>query len=340
MSAPAAKLTNKDFLSEVAPRWCPGCGSYAVLSALTKVLASLEIPKENYAVISGIGCSSRLPYYMSTFGFHTIHGRAPTVATGLKISRPELSVWIVTGDGDALSIGGNHFIHLMRRNVDVKIILFNNQIYGLTKGQASPTSVLGQKTKSTPFGTVDAPLRPLAMALGAGATFAARAADTDLPLMNEVLTAAAKHKGTAFVEVLQNCVIFNDGAFDEVTDKAKRPEHTVRLRAGEPLIYGAGQEKVLVTEGFKFREASKADADPAKLYVHRPDDPDPGAAFALAQLEQPAHPLPMGIFRQVLRPTHEEMSNKIVNAEEFTQILKGNNAWTVEKNWDAGAFEG
>lgn len=342
MSATATptKLTKKDFLSNVSPRWCPGCGSYAVLSALTKVFAALEIPKENYAIISGIGCSSRLPYYADTFGFHTIHGRAPTVATGLKISRPDLSVWIVTGDGDALSIGGNHFVHLMRRNVDVKIILFNNQIYGLTKGQASPTSQVGQKTKSTPFGSIDTPLQPVSVALAAGAGFAARVPDTDLPLMDEVLTAAAKHKGTAFIEVLQNCVIFNDGAFDEVTDKAKRAETTVRLKAGEPLVYGVGQDKVLVNEGFKFRPAPRAEADPASLYVHRPDDDDPAAAFALSRLTSPAFPLPVGIFRRVERPSYEEMVGKIVNAEEFDTILRGSNSWAVDKNYDAGAFEG
>jgi 2-oxoglutarate ferredoxin oxidoreductase subunit beta len=321
------KLTNKDFLSDTAPRWCPGCGSYVILSSLTKTFATLNIPREKYAVISGIGCSSRFPYYTSTFGFHTIHGRAPTVAMGLKMARPDLSVWIVTGDGDSLSIGGNHFMHLMRRNPDIKILLFNNEIYGLTKGQASPTTHLGQTTKSTPFGTIDNPIKPLALAIAAGATFAARVTDGDLPLMGEVLAAAAKHKGIAFVEVLQNCVIFNDGIFDPVTDKTTRPDNTVRLKHGEPMIFGANKQFGVKAEGFKLVKCDAADPGVMK---HDAGEESSDLAYALAQLENPAMPVPVGIFRNVDRPTYDErLAARHGGPTVFADVLRGGSAWTV-----------
>lgn len=330
------KFTRKDFLSEVTPRWCPGCGTYGVLAALTRVFATLDVPHENYALISGIGCSSRLPYYASTFGFHTIHGRAPTVATGLKLTRPELSVWVVTGDGDALSIGGNHFMHLMRRNVDVKVILFNNQIYGLTKGQTSPTSALGIKTKSTPFGSADVPLKPLAVAIAAGATFAARAPDNDIELLSDVLTAAARHKGTAFVEVLLNCVIFNDGVFDGVTGKKMRADHTIRLQQGKPMIFGAHQEKALAADAFKIKVADAA--RPGAL-IHKPANPDPELAYALSRLDNPEYPVPVGVFRSVTEPTYEDRVRSHVNPENLFAVLCGGNSWSVDGTTE-GQFGG
>src|SRR4030095_4468130 len=242
MSPPAANApqnqTRKDFISDQDVRWCPGCGDYAILAQLQNVLPKLNIPRENYVFISGIGCSSLFPTYMNTYGFHTIHGRAPAIATGLKSHRPDLSVWVITGDGDGLSIGGNQLIHAIRRNVDLKILLFNNRIYGLTKGQYSPTSEIGKKTKSSPQGTVDYPLNPLTLALGVEASFVARTVDTDVKHMGEILEAAGRHRGTAFVEIYQNCVIFNDDAFHPVTDKESRDDRSLKLIEGKPLIFG------------------------------------------------------------------------------------------------------
>ena len=231
-------LSRKDFVSDQEVRWCPGCGDYSILAQTQKVMPELGIPRENIVFISGIGCSSRLPYYMNTYGFHSIHGRAPTIASGLKASRPELSVWVVTGDGDALSIGGNHILHVLRRNVDLQIILHNNEIYGLTKGQYSPTSEFGKRTKSSPYGTIDAPLHPLSVAIGAEATFVARSLDSDAQTMQHVLERAYRHRGAAFVEVYQNCNIFNDGAFAEFAAKEVRPDRTITLEHGKPMIFG------------------------------------------------------------------------------------------------------
>ena len=239
----APKLSKKDFQTDQEVRWCPGCGDYAILSAVQAVFPELGIPKERFVVVSGIGCSSRFPYYMNTYGFHTIHGRAPAVATGLKISRPDLEVWIATGDGDALSIGGNHLIHTLRRNVDVKILMFNNRIYGLTKGQYSPTSELGKRTKSTPYGSIDYPFNALSVAIGSGATFVARSVDIFQAHLKETLKAAAAHKGTAFVEIYQNCNIFNDKAFAPITDKESRDDSAVYLEQGKPLVFGKGEEQ-------------------------------------------------------------------------------------------------
>ena len=244
-----ATLTKKDFESNQDVRWCPGCGDYAVLAQIQKLMPTLGIARENFAFISGIGCSSRFPYYMETYGMHSIHGRAPAIASGLKLARPELSVWVVTGDGDALAIGGNHFIHAMRRNIDLKIILLNNRIYGLTKGQYSPTSELGKKTKTTPHGSIDRPFSPVALALGAGATFVARTVDSDLAHMAGVLRRAAEHKGTAFVEIFQNCIVFNDGAYDAITDKSLRDDTRLLLEHGKPLVYGKGRDKGIRQRG-------------------------------------------------------------------------------------------
>src|SRR5579883_1452372 len=241
--APVVKLTRKDFVSDQDVRWCPGCGDYAILAQVQKVMPELGVPRENIAFISGIGCSSRFPYYMNTYGFHTIHGRAPAIATGLKVSRPELMVWVVTGDGDGLSIGGNHLIHALRRNVDLKILLFNNRIYGLTKGQYSPTSELGKKTKSTPYGSTDQPINPIALALASEATFVARAIDTDLNRLGDILGRAAKHKGSALIEIFQNCIVFNDGAWNDVAEKATREEHNVDLVHGQPVVFGKNKDK-------------------------------------------------------------------------------------------------
>ena len=247
----AVKLTKKDFQSDQEVRWCPGCGDYAILSSVQQVFPELGVPREKFVVVAGIGCSSRFPYYMNTFGFHTIHGRAPSVATGLKMTRPDLEVWIATGDGDSMSIGGNHLIHTLRRNVGVKILMFNNRIYGLTKGQYSPTSEVGKRTKSTPYGSIDTPFNPLALTLGAGATFVARSVDVLQSHLKETLHRAAQHKGSAFVEIYQNCNIFNDKAFSYMTEKEARDEATVTLAHGKPLVFGKNRDKGIRLNGLE-----------------------------------------------------------------------------------------
>lgn len=304
--ATARKLTKKDFESDEVVRWCPGCGDYAILAQVTKLLPELGVPRENFVFVSGIGCSSRFPYYVNTYGFHAIHGRAPAIATGLKIIRPELSVWVVTGDGDGLSIGGNHLVHCLRRNVGLKILLFNNRIYGLTKGQFSPTSEVGKRTKSSPAGTVDAPVRPVSLALGAGATFVARTVDVDAKHLLQVLRRAHEHKGTAFIEIMQNCPIFNDGAFSQVSDKDLRAENQLVLEAGKPMIFGKNRDKGLRL-GTDLRpevvSLEKEGKDP-KLLVH--DETDPALAYLLGTLDLPAFPVPIGVIRCVEEPTYEE----------------------------------
>lgn len=308
-----SKLTKKDLKSDQEVRWCPGCGDYAILNAAYASLADLGIPKENFVWVSGIGCSSRFPYYVDSYGFHTIHGRAPAFATGIRTANPELSVWLATGDGDGLSIGGNHLIHVLRRNVDVKVLLFNNEIYGLTKGQYSPTSPAGQRSKSTPYGSVDRPFNPLAVALGAGATFVARTPDNDIKHMNTTIKQAAGHKGCAFVEVYQNCVIFNDGAFDEIYDKKVRKEKTIDLQPGQKMVYGADLDKGLRMREFHVERCSPDEAD-----VWDPTDPSPAKAFLLAQLDDdPAMPNPIGLLRQVSAPVFEEdMRRQVTEAIE------------------------
>jgi len=297
----APKYKKKDFVSDQEVRWCPGCGDYAILSAVQQVFAGLGVPRENLVCVSGIGCSSRFPYYLDTFGFHTIHGRAPAVASGIKVARPDLDVWIVTGDGDALSIGGNHVIHAMRRNVNLKMLLFNNRIYGLTKGQYSPTSERHKRTPSSPYGSIDLPFNPIALALGAGATFVARAVDTQIKHLKEVLQAAHEHQGFAFVEILQNCVIFNNGAFEAYTERAIRDDRQVELRPGKPLVYGKELDK-----GLRMTSTGIEICSPGEATVWNEKGPTGANAFRICQaVEGGELPVPVGIFRAVDRPVYD-----------------------------------
>ena len=302
------KLTTKDFKSDQEVRWCPGCGDYAILAAVQSFMPELNIARENTVFVSGIGCSSRFPYYMNTYGLHSIHGRAPAIATGLSVSRPDLSVWVVTGDGDALSIGGNHLIHALRRNVNLKILLFNNRIYGLTKGQYSPTSELGKITKSTPAGSTDSPFNPLSLALGAEASFVARTIDSDRKHLQSVLRAAAEHEGSAFVEIYQNCNIFNDGAFEVLKDADQRDDHLIRLEQGQPITFGP-DAKWSVTHpegsfGLKVTEGGTP-------IVHDATVDDPAYAFALSRLSgSDLGTTPIGVFRDVQRPSYDELVQK------------------------------
>ena len=301
------KLSKKDFQTDQEVRWCPGCGDYSILSAGAGGLSRAgHSAREHFVVVSGIGCSSRFPYYMNTYGFHTIHGRAPAVATGLKISRPDLEVWIATGDGDALSIGGNHLIHTLRRNVDVKIMLFNNRIYGLTKGQYSPTSELGKRTKSTPYGSIDYPFNALSVAIGSGATFVARSVDIFQAHLKETLKAAAAHKGTAFVEIYQNCNIFNDKAFAPITDKESRDDSAVYLEHGKPLVFGKGKSKGIRLNGTELEVLDfSAGFGPADCLVWDETRMNPAIAFMIAQMGPPNFPTPLGVLRRVDVPSFE-----------------------------------
>ena len=297
--------TRKDFSSDQDVRWCPGCGDYAILATVQGFLPELGVARENIVFVSGIGCSSRFPYYVETYGMHSIHGRAPAIATGLATSRPDLSVWVVTGDGDALSIGGNHLIHALRRNVNLKILLFNNQIYGLTKGQYSPTSEQGKITKSTPMGSLDRPFNPVSIALGAEATFVARSIDSDRAHLTSVLKAAADHPGTALVEIYQNCNIFNDGAFDMLKERDTRDGATLRLEKGQPLIFGAESEKGVKWDGGRLVVCG---ADDPGVLVHDTDAADPTMAFALSRLTgDSAGVTPIGVFRDVDTPSYDEL---------------------------------
>src|SRR6202167_2875240 len=308
------RSATKDFKSDQEVRWCPGCGDYAILAAFQAFLPELEVPRENVVVISGIGCSSRLPYYVDSYGMHSIHGRAPAIATGLAASRPDLSVWVITGDGDALSIGGNHLIHALRRNVNIKILLFNNRIYGLTKGQYSPTSEQGKVTKSTPFGSLDTPFNPLSLALGAEASFVARTIDSDRKHLTSVLRAAADHRGAAFVEIYQNCPIYNDDAFLPVTEPGQREHNVVRLEHGQPVKYGPeGEHGLRFGKLGSIEAVAVADVDPESLLVHDAHVEDPSYPFALSRLDQTdfAH-TPIGVFRSVERATYDDrMSEQI-----------------------------
>jgi 2-oxoglutarate/2-oxoacid ferredoxin oxidoreductase subunit beta len=332
-------LTKKDFESDQDVRWCPGCGDYVVLAQVQKLLPTLGIPRENFAFISGIGCSSRFPYYMETYGMHSIHGRAPAIASGLKLARPDLSVWVVTGDGDALAIGGNHFIHAMRRNVDLKILLLNNRIYGLTKGQYSPTSEMGKKTKTTPHGSIDRPFSPLALALGAGATFVARAADSDLHHLQSVLARAAQHKGTAFVEVLQNCVVFNDGAYETLSNKETRPEARILLEHGKPMVFGKDGNRGIRMRGLQ-AEAVTVGQDgvaASDLLVYDEKAEHSALAFFLAQFEGPHLPVPLGVFRAVETPTYQERNQRQVAQARDSEghgnlqsLLGSGDTWVIE----------
>ena len=302
------QLTAKDFASDQDIRWCPGCGDYSILAQVKKVLAALGVKRENTVFVSGIGCSSRFPYYMNTYGFHSIHGRAPGVATGIKMTRPELDVWVATGDGDGLSIGGNHLLHTIRRNVSIKILLFNNRIYGLTKGQYSPTSPFGKKTKSTPMGSVDYPLHPLSVAIGAEATFVARSVDVNTKLLEYVLERAAKHKGTSFVEIYQNCNIFNDLAFEYATGKETKDDTTVFLEHGKPLIFGKDRNKGIRLHGMDPEIVTLGgDIKEDDLLFHDEKQAEPSLAYLLSRMHYPDFPEPMGVFRSVERPTYEDM---------------------------------
>lgn len=328
------KLTRNDFKTEQEVRWCPGCGDYAILAQFQKLFPTLGLPREQFAVISGIGCSSRFPYYMNTYGFHTIHGRAPAVATGLKIMHPEMSVWVITGDGDGLSIGGNHLIHALRRNIDLKIVLFNNQIYGLTKGQYSPTSEFGKRTKSSPFGSVDTPFQPLSVALGAEAGFVARVADREQKLLGDVLEAAAGYKGAAFTEVYQNCPIFNDGAFFPLTEKGTKDGNQLVVEHGKPLVFNDGTQGIIF-EDFAPRVVNVEEVGIDKICVHREDGPL-GYHMALARMHGPEFPTALGIIRRVERPSYDEMVNAQVETEiekkgrgDLHDLLNSGHMWTV-----------
>ena len=302
--------TRRDFVSDQDVRWCPGCGDYSILAAVQNVLPTLDVPRENYVFVSGIGCSSRFPYYMNTYGFHTIHGRAPAVATGVKMSNPDLSVWVVTGDGDALSIGGNHVIHMLRRNVNLNVLLFNNRIYGLTKGQYSPTSEIGKRTKSSPYGTVDRPFNPLSLALGSEATFVARTVDIYPKHLKETIARAAAHKGTSFVEIYQNCNIFNDGTFKEMTDREVRNDSQVELIDGEPMIFGKNRDKGIrfVEDHLEVVELGKNGIAEKDLLIHNESRERPSRAFQLCRMDHPEFPIPLGVFWAVERPTFEQES--------------------------------
>jgi 2-oxoglutarate/2-oxoacid ferredoxin oxidoreductase subunit beta len=331
--------TKKDFMSDQTIRWCPGCGDYAILSQVQTVFAELGIPKHQFAIVSGIGCSSRFPYYMNTYGFHTIHGRAPAVATGLKIANPSLSVWVVTGDGDALSIGGNHLIHMLRRNVDLQILLFNNRIYGLTKGQYSPTSEVGKKTKSTPMGSVDQPFTPCMVALGANASFVGRTVDIFVKEQRDLLRAANDHRGSSFVEIYQNCNIFNDGAFDVITEKKTREERVVFVEHGKPLMFGAATARKglkLDPRTFELQvvEVGEGKAQESELLVH--DERNPTLAALLARMEWPQFPVAMGVLYRAPRPTYEKDVNAQVElaktkpgAGDLKKAIYGGNTWIV-----------
>lgn len=332
-------LQPKDLASDQEVRWCPGCGDYSILAQMKKALAPLGIPREKYVFISGIGCSSRFPYYMNTYGFHTIHGRAPTFATGLKLARPDLTVWVVTGDGDGLSIGGNHFIHAIRRNVDIKIILFNNEIYGLTKGQYSPTSRLGTRTKSSPLGSIERPARAISLAIGAEATFVARTIDVDIHHLTATLQRAAAHKGAAFVEVYQNCNIFNDGVWEYASNKSEKADNVLYLEHGKPLIFGKDRNKGIRLNGKLEPEVVTLGNGVTidDLVIHDEKAEQPTMAYLLSRMAHPEFPEPVGVFRAVEAPcyeyqVHEQIKETIAKKGEgkFEDIFASEDTWVVE----------
>jgi 2-oxoglutarate ferredoxin oxidoreductase subunit beta len=328
-------LNRKDFTSDQDVRWCPGCGDYAILAQIQRTLPALGIPREDYCFISGIGCSSRFPYYMDTYGMHTIHGRAPAVASGVKCQNPDLNVWIITGDGDSLSIGGNHLIHVLRRNMDVKLILFNNQIYGLTKGQYSPTSEVGKKTKSTPMGSLDHPFNPISVALGAEVTFVARAVDVDAKGLQSIIRRAAEHVGTAFVEVYQNCNIFNDGAFVHISDRKQKVNNELKLIHGEPLIFGANREKgIALSDDMRPVIVNVEEHGVENLLVH--DETNSAMAYFLSKLVHPDFPTPTGVFRAVKRPAYDAlMTDQLAEAKRLKpsgsvqDVIESAHVWEV-----------
>ena len=337
-ATPLTTLTAKDLASDQEVRWCPGCGDYSILAQMKKAMAPLGIAREKMVFISGIGCSSRFPYYMNTYGFHTIHGRAPTFATGLKVSRPDLSVWVITGDGDGLSIGGNHLIHAIRRNIDLKIILFNNEIYGLTKGQYSPTSRVGTRSKSTPMGSIDNPLRPLSLAIGAEATFVARTIDVDINHLTEMLRRAAAHKGTAFIEIYQNCKIFNDGVFEYATDKSIKADNTLYLEHGKPLLFGKDRSKGIRLHGLDPEIVTLGNGITMDdLVIHDEKAEEPSLAYLLSRMVYPRFPECVGVFRCVQRPTYDDLLNKQIDdviktkgRGKLEDLFSSDDIWVVD----------
>jgi 2-oxoglutarate ferredoxin oxidoreductase subunit beta len=336
-NAAVIKLTRKDFVSDQDPRWCPGCGDYSILAQTQKVMPDFGYPREKIVFISGIGCSGRLPYYMNTYGFHSIHGRAPTLATGLKAARPDLMVWVITGDGDALSIGGNHILHSMRRNVDFTVVMHNNRIYGLTKGQVSPTSEFGKRTKSTPFGSVDTPVHPLTVVLGAEASFVARSVDTHTEHLATTLEAAGRHRGSSFVEVLQNCNIFNDGAYREFTDREFREDRMLVLEDGQPMIFGKDRDRGIRLVGLHPEVVQLGNGvTEDDLLVHDAHAEDPYLALMLSRMWWPEFPVPVGVLRAVERPTHDqllvdqiEMAKAKLGEGDLATALAAGETWTV-----------
>jgi len=339
MSTLLPQLTAKDFASDQEIRWCPRCGDYSILAQMKKVLPELGIAREKFCFVSGIGCSSRFPYYMNTYGFHSIHGRAPAIATGVKLANPELHTWVITGDGDGLSIGGNHLMHAIRRNVDFRIVMFNNQIYGLTKGQYSPTSPAGQKTKSTPFGSVDNPVRPIAFALGCEASFVARSVDVDVKHLADTLRQAANHEGTAFVEVYQDCNVFNSGAFFHVSKKGEKEENVLYLEHGKPMIFGKDRDKGIRLNSYGRPEVVNLGSGISEddLLFHDETAEDPSLAFLLSQLHYPEFPIPMGILRRVTRPVYDaQVRSQVDEAKQrlgdgnLESLFNSGDTWVVE----------
>lgn len=328
-----AKLTARDFSSGITVKWCPGCGDFAILSMLQKTLAGMGLPHEKYAVISGIGCSSRLPYYLNTYGFHSIHGRAAAVATGVKLANPDLSVWVVTGDGDGLSIGGNHMMHAIRRNIGLKMVLFNNRIYALTKGQASPTTLPGTKTKSTPAGSIDYPFNPARFAAGLDCTFIARGLDNDLAGTSAILERAARHNGTAFVEVLQKCVPFSNREFDPLKDPALRDDKLLRVEHGKPLVFGKNRDKGISFSNCRPEVVKFSGAVPAEVTVY--DEANPDMAYLLSGLTPPEFPLPIGVLKETRKPAYEELYYDQVEhvgdtkEHELETLLSGPDTWEI-----------
>ena len=334
----AVKLTRQDFVTDQEVRWCPGCGDYSILAQVQKVMPELGIPKEKIVFVSGIGCASRFPYYMNTYGFHGIHGRAPAIATGIKAANPDLSVWVITGDGDALSIGGNHFMHAIRRNLDLKIILFNNRIYGLTKGQYSPTSELGKKNKSAPMGVIDYPINPLSLAFASEATFVGRSYDTDPKHLTMMTDRLAKHKGSAFVEVYQNCNIFNDGAFKGFYERTVRDDRMLYLEHGKPLLFGKNKEKGIRLNGLTPEVVTIGENGITidDILVHNELDPEPNIAYMLGRMQYPEFPVPVGVFRVANKPTYEDMmEEQIAQAIQMkgpgnlAKLLNSGETWVI-----------
>jgi 2-oxoglutarate ferredoxin oxidoreductase subunit beta len=340
IQTPPEKLKPADYASDQEVRWCPGCGDYAILKSVHRALADMQLPLEKVVFISGIGCAARFPYYMSTYGFHTIHGRAPAIATGTKLANPDLDVWVVMGDGDALSIGGNHTLHAIRRNVDMQLLLFNNEIYGLTKGQYSPTSKVGTKAPSTPYGSIDYPVNPIALALGAGATFVARVSDTDAKLFTDILTRAHQHKGTALIEVLQNCPVFNDGIWDGITEKTVKDDNQLLLEHGKPLLFGKAKDRgIRLRPGFTAEVVEVGDGPgkvPASELLVHDEIGSPVYHYLLSQLVHPQFPVPMGVLKAETKPSYDELSSGQVAAAietrgkgDLEKLLHSGMTWEV-----------